>query len=138
MAWKTPFPPSRMPASVEFSIKLVVCPFGRFCFCSLHASDRGVGEANVSTGNFHQQGHLGLDEAFAQVQSENGSDKVGKPVGFHGFECCLFSKRLNQNATRPREPAIDRVVHEVWPDLDQTAQLEPQAEIWVWPDLDEK
>ncbi len=25
MAWRMPFPPSRMPASVEFSIKLVVC-----------------------------------------------------------------------------------------------------------------
>jgi hypothetical protein len=73
--------------------------------------------------------HLGLDEAFAQVQSENGSGKVWKPVGFHGFECRLFSKKLDQNTTRPREPAIDRVVHEVWPDLDQTVQLEPQAAI---------
>ena len=25
MAWRVPFPPSRIPASVEFSIKLVVC-----------------------------------------------------------------------------------------------------------------
>jgi hypothetical protein len=25
MAWRTPFPPSRMPASIETSIKLVVC-----------------------------------------------------------------------------------------------------------------
>ena len=25
MAWRTPFPPSRMPASIELSIKLVVC-----------------------------------------------------------------------------------------------------------------
>ena len=27
MAWRTPFPPSRMPASIELSIKLVVCLF---------------------------------------------------------------------------------------------------------------
>ena len=25
MAWRMPFPPSRMPASIEFSIKLFVC-----------------------------------------------------------------------------------------------------------------
>jgi hypothetical protein len=63
-----------------------------------------------------------------QVQSENGPCKEWKPVRIHGFECRLFSKRLNQNATRrshPRMPAIDRVVHE----LDQTAQLEPPAAI---------
>lgn len=53
---------------------------------------RAISSNGVKALNSAFKKHLGLDEAFAQVQSENGSGKVWKPVGFHGFECRLFSK----------------------------------------------
>ena len=116
-----------------------VCPCGRFCFCSLHAHmrltealvkpmfARAIATNRVKALNSAFAEHLGIDGAFAQVQSEHGSGKVWKPVSFHGYECRLFSKMLKETATRPYEPAIDRVVHEVWPDWGQAVPLEPQA-----------
>ena len=113
-----------------------VCPFGRNCFCSLHAHmrltealvkpmfARAISTKRVPELNSAFAKHLGLDGAFAQVQSEHGSGKVWKPVGFHGFECRLFSKVLKAHGKRPEEAAIDRVVHEVWPDSDSD-QAEP-------------
>ena len=41
MAWRTPFPPSRMPASIELSIKLVVCLSGQ-CLDNLWMRGMGV------------------------------------------------------------------------------------------------
>ena len=120
---------------------LCLCLFGRFCFCSLHAHmrltealvkplfARAISTNRVNALNSAFKQHMGLDEAFAQVQSENGSGKVWKPVAFHAYECRLFSKMLNATATRPQEHAIDRVVQEVWPDSDQARPLEPQAPI---------
>jgi hypothetical protein len=90
---------------------------------------RAISTNRVNALNSAFKQHMGLDEAFAQVQSENGSGKVWKPVAFHAYECRLFSKMLNATATRPQEHAIDRVVQEVWPDSDQARPLEPQAPI---------
>jgi hypothetical protein len=77
---------------------------------------RAISTNRVKELNLAFKAHMGIDDAFAQVQSEQGSGKVWKPVAFHGFQCSLFSKTLNHTATRPQEPAINRVVHEVWPD----------------------
>ena len=116
-----------------------VCPCGRFCFCSLHAHmrltealvkpmfARAIATNRVKALNSAFEAHLGIDGAFAQVQSEDGSGKAWKPISFHGYECSLFTKMLKETATRPYEPAIDRVVHEVWPDSGQAVPLEPQA-----------
>ena len=117
----------------------VLC--GRFCFCSLHAHmrltealvkpmfARAISTNRVKALNSAFEAHLGLDGVFAQVQSEHGSGKAWKPIGFHAYECHRFSKMLVATATRPYEPAIDRVVHEVWPDSDQVVSLEPHAPI---------
>ena len=117
-----------------------VCPFGRFCFCALHAHmrltealvkpmfARAIATNRVRELDFAFEKHLGLGGTFAQVQSEHGSGKVWKRVGFRAYECRLFSKVLKESATRPQEPAIHRVVHEVWPDSDQAGPLlVPQA-----------
>ena len=88
---------------------------------------RAISTNRVNALNLAFKKHMGMDEAFAQVQSENGSNKVWKPVSFHAYECYLFSKMLDATATRPAEHAIDRVVQEVWPDSDEAAPLKPQA-----------
>lgn len=88
---------------------------------------RAISTNRVNALNSAFKKHMGMDEAFAQVQSENGSNKVWKPVSFHAYECHLFSKMLDATATRPAEHAIDRVVQEVWPDSDEAAPLKPQA-----------
>ena len=88
---------------------------------------RAISTNRVNALNLAFKKHMGMDEAFAQVQSENGSNKVWKPVSFHAYECHLFSKMLDATATRPAEHAIDRVVQEVWPDSDEAAPLKPQA-----------
>ena len=86
---------------------------------------RAISTYRVNALNSAFKKHTGMDEAFAQVQSENGSNKVWKPVSvaFHAYECHLFLKMLDATATRPKKHAIDRVVQEVWPDSDEAAPL---------------
>ncbi len=88
---------------------------------------RAISTNRVNALNLAFKKHMDMDEAFAQVQLENGSNKVWKPVSFHAYESHLFSKMLDATVTRPAEHAIDRVVQEVWPDSDEAAPLKPQA-----------
>jgi uncharacterized membrane protein len=83
---------------------------------------RAIATSRVNALNAAFRQHLGLDDTFAQVQSEHGSGKVWKQVSFKAYECRLFSKTLAATATRPQEPAIERVVHQVWPDGEQAEQ----------------
>jgi hypothetical protein len=85
---------------------------------------RAISTNRVKALNEAFKQHLGLEDVFAQVLSEHGSGKVWKPVTFKAYECSLFSAMLNATATRPQESAIERVVHQVWPDSDGFA---PQA-----------
>jgi uncharacterized membrane protein len=83
---------------------------------------RAIATKRVNALNAAFKQHLGLDDMFAQVQSENSPGKLWKPVSFKAFECRLFSKTLAATDTRPEEPAINRVVHQVWPDGGQAEQ----------------
>ena len=97
---------------------------GRFCFCSLHAHmrltealvkpmfARAIASNRVPALNKAFKEHLGLDNMFAEVQSDQGTGKVWKPLSFKAFECHLFTLS-----------AVEKVLHQVWPDHD-----EPQAE----------
>jgi hypothetical protein len=49
--------------------------------------------------------HLGLEDTFAEVQSDQESGKVWKPVSFKAFKCHLFTQE-----------AVAHIVHQVWPD----------------------
>ena len=62
---------------------------------------------------FHK--HLGLENTFAEVQSDQGSGKVWKPVSFKAFECHHFTQQ-----------AITRILHQVWPD-DEARAAKPAA-----------
>ena len=59
--------------------------------------------------------HLGLENTFAEVQSDQGSGKVWKPVSFKAFECHNFTQQ-----------AITRILHQVWPD-DEARAAKPAA-----------
>jgi hypothetical protein len=107
-----------------------VCQLGRFCFCSLHAHmrlteamvkplfARAIASNKVPALNAAFKQHLGLDNVFAEVQSDQGSGKVWKPVSFKAFECHLFTPSR-----------MELVLQQVWPDHDapQAAEAESQA-----------
>ena len=79
---------------------------------------RAIATNRVKALNEAFKQHIGLEDVFAQVQSEHGSGKVWKPVTFKAYECRLFSEMLKETGTRPQESAVERVVHQVWPDAD--------------------
>jgi hypothetical protein len=109
-----------------YLIKLIraACYMGRFCFCPLHAHmwlaealvkpmfALAIASNRVPALNKAFKEHLGLDNMFAEVQSDQGTGKVWKPISFKAFECHLFTLS-----------AVEKVLHQVWPDHD-----EPQAE----------
>jgi hypothetical protein len=48
---------------------------------------RAIATNRVKALNEAFKQHLGLEDVFAQVQSEHGSGKVWKPVTFKAYEC---------------------------------------------------
>jgi hypothetical protein len=100
---------------------------GRFCFSSLHAhmrltealvqpmSARAIASNRIPALNKAFKEHLGLDNMFAEVQSDQGTGKVWKPISFKAFEYHLFTLS-----------AVEKVLHQVWPDHDEP-QVEPAS-----------
>jgi len=92
----------------------------RFCFCSLHAHmrltealvkpmfARAIASNRVPALNAAFRQHLGLENTFAEVQSDQGSGKVWKPISFKAFECHLFTLG-----------AVEKVLQQVWPEHDE-------------------
>ena len=52
---------------------------------------RAISTNRVKALNEAFKQHLGLEDVFAQVQSEHGSGKVWKPVTFKAYEYRWFS-----------------------------------------------